>query len=315
MNTPLVTIGLITYNSAEFIEETLNSIYKQDYENLELIVSDDCSTDNTVDLCRTWLSKYDSRFKRVKLITSEKNTGLSGNSNRAFNEAQGEWYKSFDGDDIMASNAISSYVQFINDHPEARQVCARVRNFNSKAEWDSRKIDLLTRFVCRGSATAKTQLPVITKTLFFRGTSHFARTDVIKSVGAFDERFPMLEDHPLFIRLIGAGFKVYFIDKPLVKYRVRDDSTAHSAKGCSIFTDNIIRQYLDYGILYRVEYCSSFWKSMSRFSIRMIALIKKHGNNHSLCCRFLDAVFRLIDPIIWSNRFLYIKAFIYNLAH
>ena len=311
MNSPLVTVGLITYNSAEFIEETLDSIYNQDYYNIELIVSDDCSSDNTVELCREWISNHEARFKRVKLVTSEKNTGLSGNSNRAFKEARGEWYKSFDGDDIMVPDAISRYVEFVNEHPDANQVVARVINFDGKKEWDS-KGDYLSRYVCRESATAKTQLSVITKTLFFRGTSHFAKTDIIKSVGAFDERFPLLEDIPLFIKLIGAGYKVYYIDHIMSKYRVRDTSTAHSAKVNSLLTNNIIRQHLEYKMLYRVEYSTSFWKLMNTFSIWMISRIEKYGNNHSIYCRFYYLIYRLVDPYIWYCRFLSVKAYIFK---
>lgn len=312
MNTPLVTVGLITYNSADFVEETLNSIYNQDYQNIELIVSDDCSTDNTVDLCRKWLSEHELRFTRAKLVTSEKNSGLSGNSNRAFNEAKGEWYKSFDGDDIMAPNAISSYVEFINEHPEAMQVVAKVINFNGKTEWTTEKLDNLTKYVCRESATSKTQLSVITKILFFRGTSHFARTELIKSVGAFDERFPMLEDQPLVIRLIGAGYKLYYIDKIMSRYRVRDDSTAHSAVYNSLLTNNIVRQYRDYKLLFRIEYCTKIWKLMTRFSIWMVSNIVKMGNDQSFYCKSLFMIYRMIDPIIWYNRFLYLKSIIYN---
>lgn len=315
MNTPLVTIGLITYNSADFIEETLDSIYNQDYKNIELIVSDDCSTDNTVDLCRNWISQHEGRFNRVKLVVSEKNTGLSGNSNRAFNEARGEWYKSFDGDDIMAPDAIKSYVNFVNEHPEAMQVVAKVVNFNGRAEWHGDKLDNLTKYVCRESATAENQLPIITKFLFFRGTSHFARTNAIRSVGAFDERFPLLEDQPLFIKLIGSGYKVYFIDKTLIKYRVREDSTAHSSKHDSVFTNNIIRQYLDYRMLFRIEYSTRFWKLMNYFSIWMVSNIVKLGNNQSFVCKSLFMIYRMIDPIIWYNRFLFFKSFLYHFKH
>lgn len=122
----------------------------------------------------------------------------------------------------------------------------------------------------------------------------------------------MLEDIPLFIKLIGAGYKVYFIDKTMSKYRVRDASTAHSAKVNSLLTNNIIRQHLEYKMLYRVEYSTSFWKLMNYFSIWMISRIEKHGNNQSICCRFYYLIYRLVDPFIWYCRFLSVKAFIFK---
>lgn len=57
MEQPLVSVSVITYNSAKTVLETLESIKAQTYQNLELIVSDDCSTDNTVELCRNWIEQ------------------------------------------------------------------------------------------------------------------------------------------------------------------------------------------------------------------------------------------------------------------
>ena len=54
-NQPLVSVPVITYNSAKFVLETLESIKAQTYQNIELVISDDCSTDNTVQICRDWV--------------------------------------------------------------------------------------------------------------------------------------------------------------------------------------------------------------------------------------------------------------------
>lgn len=79
----LVSIPVITYNSAKTVIETLDSIKAQTYPNIELIISDDCSTDDTVQLCREWIEKNGERFERTELISVTKNTGVSGNNNRA----------------------------------------------------------------------------------------------------------------------------------------------------------------------------------------------------------------------------------------
>lgn len=64
----LVSVVVITYNSEKYILETLESIKTQSYKNLELIISDDCSKDDTVMICRDWLDKEGERFIRTKLI-------------------------------------------------------------------------------------------------------------------------------------------------------------------------------------------------------------------------------------------------------
>ena len=76
---PLVSITVITYNSAKYVIETLESAKAQTYQNIELIISDDHSTDNTVKDCRQWIEKNKEWFIRTVLITIPENTGVPAN--------------------------------------------------------------------------------------------------------------------------------------------------------------------------------------------------------------------------------------------
>ncbi len=69
MKTPLVSVCIITYNSAKFVVEALESIKSQTYKNIELIISDDCSTDNTIELCKQWISDNGKCFVNCELLT------------------------------------------------------------------------------------------------------------------------------------------------------------------------------------------------------------------------------------------------------
>ena len=91
LNNPLVSIVVITYNSEKYILETLESAKTQTYRNLELIISDDCSTDRTVQVCQHWLEINRDFFINSKLIESPKNTGIPSNVNRGVNKAEGKW--------------------------------------------------------------------------------------------------------------------------------------------------------------------------------------------------------------------------------
>ena len=79
---PLISIIAITYNSAKYIVELLESAKAQTYSNIELIISDDCSTDDTVAVCNSWIVKNTTLFNKLTLITAEKNTGIAPNVNR-----------------------------------------------------------------------------------------------------------------------------------------------------------------------------------------------------------------------------------------
>ncbi len=110
---PLVSIVVITYNSSKFVLETLESIRKQTYQNIELIISDDCSKDSTIDICRNWIEKNKNRFVKAELITVERNTGIAPNANRGLKVAKGEWIKFIAGDDMLISNCIDELILFI----------------------------------------------------------------------------------------------------------------------------------------------------------------------------------------------------------
>lgn len=135
---PLVSVPVITYNSSKTIIETLDSIYNQTYPNIELIVSDDCSPDNTVEICQDWIEEHKERFARVELLTVEKNTGTSGNCNRAEAACQGEWIKSIAGDDILLPNCIQDCIEYVSEHPEAILLFGKMETFGSTEEENNR---------------------------------------------------------------------------------------------------------------------------------------------------------------------------------
>src|SRR5690606_12047202 len=107
---PLVSVVVITYNSAKYVLATLESIKAQTYQNIELIVSDDCSNDDTVEICRSWMVENCERFIRTELITTEKNKGIPANCNRGVTASQGLWIKIIAGDDLLLPNCISHNV-------------------------------------------------------------------------------------------------------------------------------------------------------------------------------------------------------------
>ena len=108
---PLVSIVIVTYNSSKYVLELLESCKAQSYDNLELVISDDASTDNTLALCKDWLDKNGSYFSSCQLVEAEENTGVAFNVNRGVLASNGKWFKLCAGDDILHSEAINTYMQ------------------------------------------------------------------------------------------------------------------------------------------------------------------------------------------------------------
>jgi glycosyltransferase involved in cell wall biosynthesis len=125
----LVSVVIPTYNQVQFIDDTLGSIVAQSYKDLEIIVSDDCSQDGTIDKILNW-SKLDSRI--LPLISTE-NVGLSKNVNKGLDMAKGEFIAMMGGDDKMAPSKIEKQVEFLTKHADYSVVLHWVEIFDGKS--------------------------------------------------------------------------------------------------------------------------------------------------------------------------------------
>lgn len=104
---PLVSVVVPTFNDSKFIKETLVSILNQTYTNLDIVVVDDCSSDNTVEVIKTFSDK------RIRLFQNNKNKGAAFSRNRAISECLGDYIAFLDGDDLWSLNKIETQVAFM----------------------------------------------------------------------------------------------------------------------------------------------------------------------------------------------------------
>lgn len=124
---PLVSIIMPAYNAEKYIELSVKSILNQTWESLELIIVDDCSSDNTWDIIST-LSKRD---KRIKLLKNKVNVGPYVSKNYALNIATGDFITGHDSDDFAFSKRIENHMSFMLNHPRVKASTAnklRMRN-------------------------------------------------------------------------------------------------------------------------------------------------------------------------------------------
>lgn len=245
---PLVSVPVITYNSSKTVVETLDSIYNQTYPKLELIVSDDCSTDNTVEICRSWIESHKDRFIRTKLLTVEKNTGVSANMNRAEASCQGEWVKPIAGDDLLLPGCIEVYVQFAKKHLELVYAFSKVEVFGSNSLIVEKFSNVIFDYSFFDLPIEKQFDWLITKSFqpIPAATSFYNRKKVIELGIDYDERIPMLDDWPRWIRLLEKGVRFYFIDDCLTRYRVSESSICSGMLYSEKFNASIALMYLYY---------------------------------------------------------------------
>ena len=106
----LVSIIMPSWNTGRFIAESIESVLAQTYKNWELLIVDDCSTDNTDEVVASF------KDTRIKYFKNEKNSGAALTRNRAMREAQGEWIAFLDSDDLWAPNKLEKQLGFMNDN-------------------------------------------------------------------------------------------------------------------------------------------------------------------------------------------------------
>lgn len=230
---PLVSIIVLTFNSAKYVLETLESAKAQTYQNIELIISDDCSTDDTVEVCRKWLDENYDRFKCTKLITVGKNTGIAINCNRGLYAAQGVWIKHIAGDDILLPDALSAYHLYAKDHTDAKCIVSDIQLFGERNEiyrCNKKFGQLSARKQLKWLLSKKGQAVAVGS-----GGNSFILRDILIQIHGFDIRYPMIEDYPLSIRLVTNNIKIHILNKVCTKYRIRIGSASNDK---SIFEKN-----------------------------------------------------------------------------
>ncbi len=216
---PLVTIITPAYNRAAYLDETIQSILLQDYPNIEYIVLDDGSKDNTKDV----LEKYSGRLT----WESQTNMGETGTVNKGFKMAHGEIIAVVNSDDPLLPGAVSTAVSFMQANPGI---------IVAYPDWNYIGPD--------SKITGHIQVPEYDYLFMVRrhhcspGPGAFIRRNVIELAGGRDPEFKYVADFEFWLRL-GLYGKFARIPKTLATFRVHPDSASVSAKGRAMADEHI----------------------------------------------------------------------------
>lgn len=219
----LFTVVVVTYNQEDLVIETLESIKNQDYPRIELIISDDKSVDNTVDVVKRWIDLNKTQFENIQLLISEKNLGISQNTTNAAMMATGDYFKYIGGDDILLPNSLSLISSYFNDYLESNIVCTYVQEFYDDNKNKKRIIPekYTLNFYKKNSNDQYKQLIegncIVAASVFFR-------TEVLKNVNYFDTEFNKYEDWHTWLKLTLNRYKFDFYPITTVKWRRHEKS-------------------------------------------------------------------------------------------
>lgn len=216
MKQPLITIGLCCYNASETISRAIKSALNQDWPNLEIIIVDDLSTDNSRKVAREVIAGQTN----ARLITHEKNQGPAGTRNTIIKEAAGDYIAFFDDDDESLSNRITCQFEYLKKFEEqlkTKQIAcyaSGVRHYANGYQKQLPAIGSNGDEVPNGKKLANYLLFHQKQNDWFYGAgtptcSLMARTETFKNNGSFDPNLRRVEDVDFAIRL--AMNEGYFI--------------------------------------------------------------------------------------------------------
>lgn len=251
-----ISIAIISYNSTETIIETLNSILDQDYGscNLELIISDDMSQDDSVDKAKKWLKINKKYFHDVKVISNKTNKGVSSNCNVAWRACTNAWVKSIAADDILKPKCLSSNVEYIMKNPKCQIIFSYMEwfgNINNRITPSAYDLDFF-------NLNSTEQYQYLKYFSFNIAPSSFIKCSLLENIGYADEKYKLFEDLPLWLKITSSGIRLHFNADVTVKYRISESISKSKSKFINL-------NFIDDCILLNKEY-----KKEGFFSLKFI---------------------------------------------
>jgi len=201
-NLPLITVIVVNYNYSRYLGGCIDSVLSQTYPNIEIIVVDDGSTDDSLG----FLQRY---AERVRIIQQE-NKGVSAARNAGLPESRGKWIAFLDSDDAWQPEKLQEQSKYLLD-PAVGMVFCGVEYTDDSGE-------------CLGYTRPVPASDILPQLVTFAplatagGSTALVRTDCLRDLGGFDEQLSTAADLDMWIR-IAAQYKIHALTAPLVKYR------------------------------------------------------------------------------------------------
>lgn len=248
---PLISVVIPVYNCEQYIEATLNSIVSQQGCSFEIILIDDCSTDNSEAKVQPYLGK------NVQYFRLEENCGgPSVPRNIGASKASGEFIALFDSDDVMLPGKLARYAELLSQDPDIDFISSDFQTIDEQG--NSLKLSFLAEYQSFRSVmtaypgystvyqlAAKDAYTQLLNANFIGNSSVVIRKSVFESVGGFDKSIKNSEDFDLWLRVTAQGHNLIFIDEVLHQYRIQSQSISfRSGSANSLNRVHVLEKHL-----------------------------------------------------------------------
>lgn len=223
-----VSVIMGIYNCESTLKLSLESLISQTYQDFDVIMCDDGSTDNTYNIAREYCEGYPEKFK---LLKNPKNMGLNYTLNHCLKYAEGAYIARMDGDDISLPHRFEKEVEFLDENSDIAIVSSPMIYFDETGEWGV------------GSSIEYPNMKDLLRGTTFAHAACMVRRAAYQDVDGYsvDEKLLRVEDYHLWVKMYAKGYIGYNIQEPL--YKMRDDKHAIKRRN---FKNRINEMYVKY---------------------------------------------------------------------
>ena len=269
---PLVSIIIPCYNHENFLDDCLSSILEQTYPNIEVLICDDCSPDNSYRKILTYKEKLENRFKNVVILKNETNCGVTKNINRMLEIAKGEFVKTIASDDCMSPDAVLEMVNFLLENPDVDVVVSNGLKVSEEQHYPYFSGDAIYP-----------KSPDFSSDGFFERVANcneisapaaMVRMSVYKKYGLYDENVKV-EDFEFWLRILKQNeTKFAFLNKNLIYYRINQNSMSSMTANANLAKR---RKLIHTSEMESLKKYSAFLKENTYFEIVLNRTLAEHG--------------------------------------
>lgn len=254
---PKVSVCIPVYNGELFIGEAIDSVLKQDYDAIEIIVNDNASTDKTTDIVRSYILLQPDK---IRLYENESNIGMANNWNKVINKSTGDYFVLLSADDTLRLGMIRRCMAVMDASVDAVSVDHFIQ--------ESHGLRLRRVKIKSGEYTNCASL-IMMKNPFSINFTIFNRSRVCEKIDCrnfFSVTYQTC-DYDLWLRLALSGATIKYIDEPLGVYRVHDTNLSHDRRKMRRQTSLVIFRH---SAILREKACLPYKLTLFRFLIRVI---------------------------------------------
>lgn len=216
---PKISIVLPTYNGEKYIRESIESVCNQTFLDWELIIVNDCSVDNTLQI----INEYAQKDSRIRVISNEVNQKLPQSLNIGFREAKGKYLTWTSDDNIYLPEAIGRMSEYLDREKDCYMVCAAMNWIDSCGQFLHKHVEYKD------------------EDLYFYdcvGACFMYRKEVLDEVGEYDTELFLVEDYDYWLRILLRYGHIGYIKDVLYLYRTHNESL-------SVRTYEIMKRFMD----------------------------------------------------------------------